>query len=110
MADPLELPISGAALAEALTGPVAFRNELLEVAMPTLVRGEDDVSFLLCAVVTATAGDSSTERWKWELPLQAEDLTLTTQSFVATVRANLEEWWITKDYSTDLIATGERIR
>ena len=109
MADLGELPMSAAALAEALTGPVAFRNEFLAVTDPLLTRDPDDPPFLLCAFVTATFGDGSEERWRWELPLQESDLTMTARSFVATVRANLEEWWQTKDYASDLVARGHRL-
>ena len=40
------------------------------------------------------------------LPIDASDAELTPQAFVATLRANLEEWWDCKDTDPEIARRG----
>ena len=53
---------------------------------------------------------SAVEQWDLRLPLDLVDLDpeVAVQSFITTIRANLEEWWYTKDREPHTAAWGRR--
>jgi hypothetical protein len=91
-------PIEGAELASALSRPLVPRAggwslDVDEVAWVP----EADPSALELSLRVRPAADQPAQRWLLALRLSPEDIDgdVDVDSFVLTVRANLEEWWQT---------------
>lgn len=113
MADSVELPIPAASFAQALSGKISGSDNPEITVTSCALRAETDdeqVIVFHAELVVVPPDNGSPERWLWALPIQEVDLTLPTDSLVATVRANLEEWWFAKDSEPRIAMLGNRIR
>jgi hypothetical protein len=113
MADSAELPIPAASFAQALSGKISGSdNPEITVTNCALRAQTDDERLLVfhAELAVLPSDDGSPERWLWDLPIQEVDLTLPTDSLVATVRANLEEWWFAKDSEPRSAMLGRRVQ
>jgi hypothetical protein len=102
------LPFPADELAVRLSRPlVASDPSQLSVRTVELVRDAGSSSIVLALLMDAVGG---AQTWAWRLELSPADLELPPDTFVITMRANLEEWWSTRGRATDAPGAGYRPR
>lgn len=112
MADSVDLPIPAASFAQALSGKISGLNtpEITVIVCALHLRSTVGQEVVFHAELAVETTDGLPERWRWDLPLEEADLALPTQSLIATIRANLEEWWFAKDVEPRIARLGSRIQ
>lgn len=108
------LPMPGEQLAARLSRGLAPGYDLVElaVASPSLVRdGTTGEGLALRVHVSVTLPGFQAQQWQVTVPVDRTDLdpSVNPSAFVTTLRANLEEWWATKDQESTTAAWGRRL-
>lgn len=109
------LPMPAEELAERLSRALAPNHDSVElvVSSPTLVQAAattgEGLEFRVH--VTVTLPGHPAQRWQVTVPIDPIDLdpAVNHSAFVTTLRANLEEWWATKDQEPTTAARGRRL-
>ncbi|MCU1676324.1 MAG: hypothetical protein JWM93_1082 [Frankiales bacterium] len=106
----MPLPIPAAALCDELSRPVTGFTQV-DVRDVRLAdeQGLRPVLVVLAAL-TPSGPEAQPVRWRVSVQLDAEDLRLSPQAFVATIRANLEEWQQLKDVDPRVAGWAEPVR
>lgn len=110
----LSLPCDPGVLAAELSRPlVPTDRHRLTVEAVELRGGDQPDSGVLRLVVQAAPGcGSPVQRWQLDLEVPASmlDPRMTGhQAWAVTLRANIEEWWMTKDREPHTAAWGRRL-
>jgi hypothetical protein len=110
----VSLPCDPGLLAEELSRPqVATDRHRLTVEAVELLPGDQPDSGVLKLVIQAKpAPGAPLEHWQLDLEMPASmlDPQMTThQALAVTLRANIEEWWMTKDREPHTAAWGRRL-
>jgi hypothetical protein len=109
------LPLPAADLARQLSKPLAPRRNGLELSVVAAQLIDTGAELALQLDVSITSDDQPTpQRWQVTLPLGPADPEdpledLKPESFVITIRANLEEWWDMKAQEPHIAAWGQRL-
>jgi hypothetical protein len=97
-------------LREALSRPQCPGGDGWEVAVrgyPRLVETAEAAEVVICAVCTR---GGVKEVWAVSIPVDISDLNLDPDVLGTTLRANLEEWWVTRHSEPRVAAWGVRRR
>jgi hypothetical protein len=98
-------------LARALSGTIAGQPPVggHDITVTDVeFRALGDGSCLFEALVTVQIADGPVELWDWHLTLTPVELNMPNGTLVATIRANIEEWWHVKDREPEAAALGRR--
>jgi hypothetical protein len=97
----LSLPCDPDLLATELRRPLVptDRHRLAVETVELRPGDQPDSGLLVLRVQAVPAPGAPVEYWQLDLPMSKDDLDpqVTHHAFVTTLRANIEEWWATKD-------------
>jgi hypothetical protein len=106
----MHLPLDSAQLARDLSQPLGPRPEGLRLDVPEAeFSGGCQAPSLLRVRIKVIRPSAPPEMWQVEFPLERSDHHMAYQSFVTTIRANIEEWWDVKDQEPQVAAWGRRL-
>ncbi|MFB9376454.1 hypothetical protein ACFFKU_12305 [Kineococcus gynurae] len=107
------LPCDPDTLATELSRPLvpSDRHRLTVERLDLLPGGDVDSGLLVLHVRAAADPAAATERWQVRLPLSPSmlDPRMAHDAFVLTLRANLEEWWMTRNHDPRTAAWARRV-
>jgi hypothetical protein len=109
----ISLPCDPDLLATELSRPLVptDRHRLTVEAVELLPGDQPDSGVLVLVVQATSAPGAPVEHWQLDLEMPASmlDPQMTHQALAVTLRANIEEWWMTKNHERHTAAWGRRL-